>query len=422
MTYYVTNGVMVLCMLGAIVALGRGYKKNLNYSWTWCLYIAAILIALLRRKYAATAFCDVLIITVALIGVLTISLKVEQFGTGIKFLYAMGLISAAAVFVQYILGDFYNNIYWRLFTQSWAEYVEHYYDKGYYTGLHAVPGQAAGAILFALGILVCYCLLKLYSKNKVKMRYYLIAALPLLAILLTGKKGVLIAGVASFLLLTIFLMAQRKQMFRLLLLFALIVAGYNVFRWYVLAHPDISFLYRFYQFFEAMETGNETVLTTGRNVLYEYAIELWQQHKLLGIGWRVFRDYTTSVYGYATKHDVNLDYLQMICECGIIGFTLMMTPILITLYRTINLARRTLKLNLSFDSKLSIMVACFIQFFTLIYAFFEIPFYDRTFFIVYAFSCIIVNSAYQEARMSITHSRRRVRIRTKPLPAGRRVA
>lgn len=148
-----------------------------------------------------------------------------------------------------------------------------------------------------------------------------------------------------------------------------------------------------------MEEGNAGVLTTGRNYLYEYAIDLWREHKLFGIGWRVFRDYTTAAYGYDTKHDVNLDYLQMLCECGIVGFILMITPILITLRRTVYLARNTLKFDLSFDNKLTITVACFIQFFTLIYAFFEIPFYDRTFFVVYAFSCMIVNSAYQQTKM-----------------------
>ncbi|MCD7831476.1 MAG: hypothetical protein LUI01_04340 [Firmicutes bacterium] len=164
-------------------------KKNWQYSWIWSLYIVAVLIALARRQYSASSFCDVMIIVVALFCVITISLRIEQFGIGVKFLYMMGIVSAAAIFVQYILRDAYNAIYWRLFTQKWEEYVEFYYNEGYYTGLHSVPGQAAGAILFSIGILVCYCLLTKYSKKKIKKDTILLRFFCCLRYFLREKRG-----------------------------------------------------------------------------------------------------------------------------------------------------------------------------------------------------------------------------------------
>ena len=397
-SYSVSAGIMLFFLLTSVLILGKSAKGIIEYSWIWIFYIVTVMISLLRRNFLKTALCDVMIIIVALFGVMIINQSIERFKTGIRFLCIMGLINTFAIFLQYILGETYNKFYWSLLTEKWKEYAKYYFDKGYYMGIQAVPGQAAGAIIFALGIIVCYILLAKYEKERIKHKGICFLSIigMILAILLTGKKGIFISGILAIFILFITLLAQKKQWIRLLLLLLAVVIGYNVFKWYVLQHANVAFLYRFSQFFKAMEEGNQYAITTGRSYLYVYAIELWKNHMLLGIGWRTFRDYTVYLYGYESKHDVNLDYLQMLCECGILGFVMIMIPVLITLFRTLKLERSILKSSMNFSTKFTIMVAGFIQLFTLIYAFFEIPFYDRTFFVVYAFSCIIINNAYRE--------------------------
>lgn len=397
-SYFVTIGAMLFFLLASVLILGKNVKGIINYSWMWGLYLVTVVVSLSRRSFLKSALCDVMIILVVLLGVMVINQSTERFKVGINFLCVMGLINSFFVFLQFFMGEAYNKIYWSLLTEKWKEYAEHYWDQGYYMGLQAVPGHAAGAIMFSLGIIACYILLLKYERRRIPYKGICFFSLigMTLAILLTGKKGIFLSGVLALIILFITFLAQKKQWIRLLLFLLATVVGYNVFRWYVMQHTDVAFLYRFSKFFLAIEEGNKYSITTGRNYLYGYAIELWKGHKFFGNGWRTFRDYSMYLYGYDSKHDVNLDYLQMLCECGIIGFAMIMIPVITTLFRTIKLERNILKIKMKFSAKFTIMVAGFIQFFTLIYAFFEIPFYDRTFFIVYAFSCIIINNAYRE--------------------------
>lgn len=397
-SYIISTSLMMLSLLFATLVLTDGMRRIIRYSWVWSLYIAAVVISLLRRSFATSAVCDVMIILLTLLGVLSISQSLSRLKVGIKFLYIIGWINTSFILLQYIFGKSFNDIYWSLLTPTWKEYAKHYYDKSYYTGLQAVPGQAAGAILFAMGIIACYILVAKCEKKRVRHqgRCYLVLAAMFISLLLTGKKGIFICGIMAFFIMTITIFLQKKQWIRAVLLLIALVVGYNAFKWYVLTHSNVAFLYRFYQFFQNMEAENEFGITTGRNYLYIYAIELWNKHKLLGSGWRTFRDYTVYLYGYETKHDVNLDYLQFLCECGIIGFILIIIPVLTTLFRSLKLTRNILKAKIDYTTKFTIVFSGFIQFFILLYAFFEIPFYDRTFFGVYAFSCIIINNAYRE--------------------------
>lgn len=397
-SYIVSMSIMLFSLFCAILINGREVKGIIEYSWTWGFYIAVVSVSLIRRSFAVSAMCDVLVIIFVLVCVITFKRKTEDFKCGIKFLYVIGIVNAFAVLLQFVLGDAFNNVYWSLLTDKWKDYSELYFNMGYYMGIQSVPGHAAGAIIYTIGISVCLLLLAKYQKRIIRFKaiYFVGIGVLALAVLLTGKKGSIVAGMLAIVILFITLLMQKKQWIRMLIFLLMSFLGVIVFRWYALSHSEVTFFARFAKFFIAIEEGNVVGVTTGRNYLYGYAIELFKKHVLLGNGWRTFRDYTVSMYGYDSKHDVNFDYLQMLCEFGIVGFVFIMIPVLITLIRTIKLERSILLMDISFAAKFAIIVAGFIQLFTLIYAFFEIPFYDRTFFVVYAFSCIIINNAYRE--------------------------
>lgn len=115
-----------------------------------------------------------------------------------------------------------------------------------------------------------------------------------------------------------------------------------------------------------------------------------------GVGWFQFNGYTVSRFGYPKTHSVNLDYLQFLCETGIVGFVFMMTPIIVMVRRTFIVCKNALK-NIAEKSKLwTILFAVFVQLFTLMYAFIEVPFYTVMYFAIYIFSCMIINNAYKE--------------------------
>ena len=98
-------------------------------------------------------------------------------------------------------------------------------------------------------------------------------------------------------------------------------------------------------------------------------------------------------------HEVNCDYLQWLCETGIVGFIIFIIPVLVTLYRTIYILRKLLKRIVSSEELWTVLLACYIQLFTYLYAFVEIPFYDIVLFTMYVISTIVINSMFMRRKM-----------------------
>ena len=66
------------------------------------------------------------------------------------------------------------------------------------------------------------------------------------------------------------------------------------------------------------QTANQ--LTSGRTELWEKAWELFKEKPIFGIGWEQFMNNNTF------NHEVHNTYLQWLCESGVVGFVLLMTP------------------------------------------------------------------------------------------------
>lgn len=395
-SYVFCAACMAMLLSLSIFFVGKISKNINNLNGVWALYLVAVFLSLFQRSITISLLFDVLIIAITVICVVIFRMKISDLKVGTRLLYFVGIINCGAVLIQFVFKDYFNDAYWNLLSTSWHEYAEKYFDRGYFSGLQSVPGHAAGYIIFAIGLLVSKIVLRRYSKRKKhNLRLYIVLAILFVALLLTGKKGVLFAGAIAIVLMAAILMMEKKQVIKLIALLLGIIVIYNLLKYYSLKYANVPIFYRLNQFFVAMSEGNEGVLTTGRNYLYSYAMEQWSTHKWFGIGWRAFRDYTVTVYNYPSKHDVNLDYLQFLCETGLVGFILIIIPIVITLRKTILLLRKLLKNSAPDDEKKIILYASFIQFYTLIYAFFEIPFYDKMFFGIYAFSCIVIQSAYK---------------------------
>ena len=83
---------------------------------------------------------------------------------------------------------------------------------------------------------------------------------------------------------------------------------------------------------------------------------------------------------------------------GVVGFVVNMIPVIITVYQTVFVSRRVLKKMRRNGEKWILLFAVFVQIFTLIYAFVEVPFYDIYFFAMYMLSCMVINGVYIRRR------------------------
>lgn len=398
--------IQILLLLGSIFLLlvqGRFRKKMLRLSSIWLLYGFSICFNLYYKGIhsgSTTLYAIMLLEILVVLCLLDTSLDIYE--SSVKFLVIYGGINAVFVLIHFILGDTFTSLYYHFLNSDAQTLAENYVHLGHFFGFFYMPADPAGLIAYAIAfVLLGYFALSDRKTNK--WVYIPIIAIFFVALILTGKKGVLFCSIAAFSLVILLIYASKNQwlkVFRYIVAVSVVLfVGYI----YIITNADNPVIARLNEFFTNLSTGER--YDSYRSVLYGYALSQWQNNKFFGIGWRQFSRLTVEVYGMASGHEVNRDYLQLLCETGLVGLTLTLIPLIVTLRRMIYVMRRMPREKGLRQHYRVIAFAGFIQLFFVLYAFVEIPFYDYTFFAVYILSCAIINRAYGEC-----HGMRNVRI------------
>jgi len=361
-------------------------------SWVWAFYAVSILSNMLLKGGTINMWgrAATVILTVGFAMVLNCSDFSVKRVTG--FIAKIGIFQAIMVLVHFVLKQRFNALYFPLLNPINRKYAVEYYSNGYYFGLLDSPHEVAGLIVFAIGYMVFWCI----ARKRWKTRHIALIGMLLLGLLLTSKKAVLVMGLLAIGLTILVLFGSKKQwhiVIALVLTFALLAGVLVVL---IMRFPNNPLFFRLSQMMMKLISGDSIMSTRGW--LYQYALDEWNDNKLFGIGWRHFKQLTTTKYSFGFAHEVNCDYLQWLCEMGVVGLTLNMLSVGTSLYRTIYVCRKGLRRITDKNTMTCVLFAIFVQFFTVVYAVIEIPFYDIMFFAVYMYSFIIINSAYKKMK------------------------
>jgi len=193
---------------------------------------------------------------------------------------------------------------------------------------------AYSALFLVLGI----SYLLFLTEKKYKYIYILIY---FFALFLTGKKAQPIFLLIALFFLYIF---QTKKLTKHLKIYMLAIIGVLVIYVSFPIWKNFAFLSRIVQFIEGFIAGGDLLeLTSGRLVIYERALELWESDKIFGIGWTNFRQlgaYGNSEYTTWFQYfDVHNCYLQLLCETGIIGLSLYLILLIASIIAMIKILR-----------------------------------------------------------------------------------
>ena len=156
---------------------------------------------------------------------------------------------------------------------------------------------------------------------------------------------------------------------------------------------------------DGIREGN---LLNGRQDFYDLTISMWNDHRILGNGWGAF-SYNFQRYLYDENYGVEyLDahnvYLQLLAECGIIGFLFFLGIMIYIYIFTFNLIKNK-KYNLN-DATLNFSIGY--QTFFLLYCFTGNPLYDMQCYCIY-FICIgITIKKYMELRRNEEKNERKI--------------
>ena len=199
----------------------------------------------------------------------------------------------------------------------------------------------------------------------------------IISILLTGKRAHIIFLLATIVMAYYIYLSnrQRSRIIKMLaLLVGMIVVGYLIF----LYVPALAVFIQ--RFGDAAESGD---VTLGRTTFWTLAIEEFKKHPIFGIGWGEFQKINPRGW-----HAHNI-YVQILCETGIVGFSLCLIWFLYFLVTTtsIFLKERKRIIVVSEKNEKWIITSFCIQAFFLLYGITGNPIYDKEMFIPYFVAC-----------------------------------
>lgn len=322
----------------------------------------------------------------------------DDLNTARKLLVFAGLAAAVMILAQLVLGKSFTSIYYSILKSTSRTEAQFYANRGHFAGVFTKPHEAAGLLTMAIGALL------IGKWDQAGRKNLLLPMLLFIPLLLTGKRAIIVLVVATLFILQTLAQLARKRWLNLLGIGMLaLIVGY-VAIWYVSSNTDNVLFARFASFFES----DNFFINSTRWQLWQDAWKLWLEHPVFGVGWGRFVELSVSVFSYSKNHSVNLDYLQILCETGIVGFVLMMTPILTMFTRALHMAKFVARTKLIPQQRQLILFAVYVQIFTLMYACVEVPFYSIMFFTFYTFSCIIINTYYPGYRALVVKKRKRL--------------
>lgn len=257
----------------------------------------------------------------------------------------------------------------------------------YQYSMHAFPGMtnhySTNAMLLAIGAIIFIAeFINRHNKNSLAMSIIFI-----ISILLTGKRAHIIFLLATIVMAYYIYLSnrQRSRVIKMLaLLVGMIVVGYLIF----LYVPALAVFIQ--RFGDAAESGD---VTLGRTAFWTLAIEEFKKHPIFGIGWGEFQKINPRGW-----HAHNI-YVQILCETGIVGFSLYLIWFLYFLVTTtsIFLKERKRIIVVSEKNEKWIITSFCIQAFFLLYGITGNPIYDKEMFIPYFVACAAILTVKQKS-------------------------
>ena len=297
----------------------------------------------------------------------------------LRWVKFFGLFFAFGCYWQYLFPDRYYAILYPLFDEKYQDSI-----RRQFTNHKMCPGftfqTAVTAQFIILGIMV---VLYLYYQNITKKeKTCSIFELAFLfgGLLLTGKRSPIVVLPVVIIFVDMLTTKRSKKVKRLLTISIFIIVIFVLL--YFLSpllsesRNSISRLLEYsFDSVEDLETASN-----GRFNLASHAISEFLKHPLFGIGWGNY----AKLYNPAGAHNI---YLQLLCECGMIGFLLAVSA----MYYAFSCSIGILKQLDKSDRTLITLMKCsvFIQMYTFVYGLFGNPIYDQSYLLMYFWGLLI---------------------------------
>lgn len=262
------------------------------------------------------------------------------------FLKTLGGVAFINVFFTYFFFVFRGK--YRIMYRIWDKWPTGTFEgeAGYHAGIDNHYSQNAMVVAICLIVVASFLIAYLPKKDKRKTgTLAALAAVVMVALLLTNKRAHLLFGIAA--ILFGYMVPVPKH--RLKNTLQAIGIGVVLVAAFLLLAPRIPVLNELLERFTSATSG-EDGNTMARFEFWKLAFRNFLEHPLIGIGWGGFpKEYHEHLYffnpaenNYPYLHAHNV-YVQLLCECGIIGTLLYLSTAVDWFIKTIRLFDKKLR-------------------------------------------------------------------------------
>lgn len=245
----------------------------------------------------------------------------------IRIIRANAIINSFFVLLEIIFPSIFISYAKLVFSSDSATDYIAVLNRGYYAGIN--NQVAFTAVYISLGIFIELYFLKVRGAGRNLQLIFMF-----LALVATNKRSHLIYLVVAILACYFFSSRGVQQINRSIkIVVALLLCGICIYVAAIL-FPQVTLFTRLTTLFDPNADLN--AVTSGRVAIYNQMMELFEENKIVGIGWQNFVDFSKSRSasgGISQGHNV---FLQLLCETGIIGFLIV---VLITTYYFIRVVK-----------------------------------------------------------------------------------
>lgn len=371
---------LLFCGLLFAVSLKQTLRLRIGKTWIWVLPLLMIGISISRNPFDINVFADFVTYVICFVMCAMSGSHYRNFNRSYRVIKVMSFYYAVTVWIQMLLPSVYS-YYLHLMPENIQSQITSQYRRLAFTGFSSNLAFTAGHIL--LGILV----LLLFEKRRGRFWSFTLIFF-VVTLMMTGKRStflfLIIALMAGYLANT----AGRQRINRIFYITLAVVLALLLIVVFKEQLRNVPVLNRIIETVEGLQQGED--ISSTRSVIYLYALGLFRENPIWGIGWGQFRDTTLGHITWVNTVEVHNIYLQLLCEVGIVGFAIMIIPMIASLVMSYKILREA-----SFDNNWKELTAfSFIyQVFFVLYGLVENPLYDNNFLIIYFFT-IAIDFAY----------------------------
>lgn len=321
--------------------------QNNNYNYLVVIFFASILLVFLQND----------------------KIKVSAFEKIALLICILSVVFSIITWICYFSPSFYYNNIMPLFSQSLQETLLVNYK--YYDMLAGLTDHySRNAYYIMLGFIILTLNFKRF-KNK----FFIFGIIAFLGVTLglVGKRGHIIFCLIS-LVITLFI--QSKKTIK-----SFLKNNFKIIIFLIIALTLLMFIPGASNILDRIFIEDGQDFTSGRMSLYYMALNLANKTHFLGAGWGSFSALVNNQYS-----GVHNDYLQLLCEVGILGMLLFIAFHCFCLYKGIKFYKKHVD-----DNKISsiMLFSITFQMFFMLYSLSGIPHYDVEVYAMYLLSASI---------------------------------